>query len=303
MTFISRLSNKVLIRLIGATVILSATPTFAQISKPNHEGWYQVELIVFARKDDSGQEHWPSNIKLRYPGDWVELKDPSAPVNINTASNNGSDTNTNLSTSQPSIDLTKEPFYLLPANERNLNTQAQKLQRNPNFEVLFHNAWRQVITNKKASKAIIINGGPTFGEHQLLEGSIRLSVATYLELQTNLWLAYYDLNVGQEITQQWPEIPKRPNHTNNNLNNLSLDSELELDQALATENAAWANGNFDPNNSTPEVADTYITRQIILLQQERDMRTNEVHYIDHPVLGLIIQVTPYPSTPIATGLQ
>lgn len=259
-----------------------------QAQTRSHEGWYQVEMIVVARKDDAGQEHWPSNIKLRYPGDWVELKDPAAGV---------SSADGNSPSASSTVDLTKEAFYLLPANERQLNVQAQKLQRSARFEVLFHNAWRQVITNKKSSKAIIINGGQTFGQHQALEGSIRLSVATYLELQTNLWLAQFDVNVGQEITQPWPEIPVRPNLTTTAISNLSLDSNLELEQALANENSQWSNGNFDTNAASPE-SDNFVTRQIILLQQERDMRTSEVHYIDHPALNIIIQVTPYP--PVAT---
>lgn len=274
-----------------AALLLASTSAHAQQNNGSHEGWYQVEMIVVARKDDAGQEHWPSNIKLRYPGDWVELKNPN-PSEINA----GGD-----STASPvpsAIDLTKEAFYALPASERQLNAQAQKLQRNPRFEVLFHNAWRQVITNKKASKAIIINGGQTFGQHQALEGSIRLSVATYLELQTNLWLAQFDVNVGQEITQPWPEIPLRPNYTAATMSNLSLDSELELDQALANENAQWSNGNFDANTPDAE-AKNFVTRQIILLQQERDMRSSEVHYIDHPALNVIIQVTPYPPVAVA----
>lgn len=260
-----------------------------QAQTRTHEGWYQVEMIVVARKDDAGQEHWPSNIKLRYPGDWVELKDPTA------AGANNADIN-----APAAVDLTKEAFYLLPANERQLNVQAQKLQRSARFEVLFHNAWRQVITNKKSSKAIIINGGQTFGQHQALEGSIRLSVATYLELQTNLWLIQFDVNVGQEITQPWPEIPVRPNLTTTAISNLSLDSDVELEQALANENTQWSNGSFDANkNATAPETDNFVTRQIILLQQERDMRSNEVHYIDHPALNVIIQVTPYP--PVATA--
>ena len=261
-------------------LLLSTPPAHAQ-----HEGWYQVEMIVVARKDDAGQEHWPNNIKLRYPGDWVELKDP----------NTSSDGNT-----ETSVDLTKEAFYLLPSSERQLNAQAQKLQRNSRFDVLFHNAWRQVITNKKTSKAILISGGQTFGQHQTLEGSIRLSVATYLELQTNLWLAQFDLNVGQEITRAWPEIPLRPNYSMTGLRNLSLDSEVEaeLERALATESTQWTIGGLENNTTTP-TSDNYVTRQIILLQQERDMRSNEVHYIDHPALNVIIQVTPYSPTPIA----
>lgn len=285
-------SIKQLLKILGiaAALISAIVAPLVHAQTKTHEGWYQVEMIVVARKDDTGQEHWPSNIKLRYPGDWVELKDPNA--TINTADS--------TSSIAPSVDLTKEAFYLLPASERQLNAQAQKLQRNPRFEVLFHNAWRQIVTNKKSSKAIIINGGQTFGQHQALEGSIRLSVATYLELQTNLWFAQFDVNVGQGITQAWPEIPLRPNYAAATLNNLSLDSEVEaeLEQALATENTQWSTSNFDANTTAPET-DNFVTRQIILLQQERDMRTSEVHYLDHPVLNVIIQVTPYP--PVATN--
>lgn len=274
---------------IAAALTSALVAPFTHAQTKTHEGWYQVEMIVVARKDDAGQEHWPSNIKLRYPGDWVELKDPAA---------GASSADGNSPSALSTVDLTKEAFYLLPANERQLNAQAQKLQRSARFEVLFHNSWRQVITNKKSSKAIIINGGQTYGQHQALEGSIRLSVATYLELQTNLWLAQFDVNVGQEITQPWPEIPVRPNYTTAAVSNLSLDSDLELEQALANENTQWSSGSVDANIAATE-NDNFVTRQIILLQQERDMRTSEVHYIDHPALNVIIQVTPYP--PVATA--
>jgi hypothetical protein len=289
MKILSRLSCTTIAGLVGIATLFTATTASAQISKPNHEGWYQVELIVFARKDDSGQEHWPSNIKLRYPGDWVELKDPDAVVSTHDGTNDLPAT---------TVDLTKEAFYRLPATDRQLNAQAKKLQQNPRFELLFHQAWRQIITNKKSSKAILINGGRQFGQHQTLEGSIRLSVATYLELQTNLWYSRFDLNVGQEVTHQWPAIPLPPNYIHANTSGLSLDSDLELDQALAAENQQWTSDTFNQTDETAAMGNTaseYVTRQIILLQQERDMRSGEVHYLDHPVLALLIQVTPYTS--------
>lgn len=279
-----RLTQQTLKRLGINTLLaglLCALPAAAQTS--GHEGWYQVELLVFARKDDTGQEHWPSNIKLRYPGDWVELKDPSAAA-------------ADSSSSASSVDLSREAFYLLPVSERQLNPQAQKLARNARFQLLFHQAWRQVITHKKAAKAILINGGQLFGQHQELEGSIRLSVATYLELQTNLWYSQFDLNVGQEPGRAWPEIPLRPNFSVAPITGLSLDSSADLEQALAAENQQWATGTAtgDATIATDSPApNEYLTRQIILLQQERDMRSGEVHYVDHPVLGIIVQVTPY----------
>ncbi len=287
MTLIPRYSRQMLIGLTAWAGLVMSAPTLAQAAKPNHEGWYQVELIVFARTDDSGQEHWPNNIKLRYPGDWVELKDPNAITNaVNPDGSTASST--------PAVDFTKEAFYLLPATERQLNTQAKKLENNSRYELLFHQAWRQVITNKKSSKAILIYGGQQFGPHQALEGSIRLSVATYLELQTNLWYSQFDVNVGQDVVRTWPEVPLRPNYQTMNTGSLTLDSNLA--EALATENQQWESGNFEPNptDTTAESATPdYLTRQVILLQQERDMRSGEVHYLDHPVLATIIQVTPY----------
>lgn len=284
MNLILRSLTKLAIGVAAAITLLPIAQTFAQAPRANHEGWYQVELIVFARRNDSGQEHWPSNIKLRYPGDWVELKDPNTQPQANDSN-----------TVNAPVDLTREAFYLLPANDRQLNTQARKLEQNPRYELLFHQAWRQIITNKKSSKAILINGGQQFGQHQALEGSIRLSVATYLELQTNLWYSQFDLNVGQEVTRQWPEIPLRPNYSNANFAGLSLDSNLELEQALAAENQQWASDSFNENNGTAaeNAAAEFLTRQIILLQQERDMRSGEVHYLDHPVLAVVVQITPY----------
>lgn len=249
----------------------------SQAQTTGHEGWYQVELIVFARKNGIGQEHWPNNIKLRYPTNWVELKDASNPENN-------------------SADLTPEAFYRLPASERKLNPQAQKLERSPNFQVLFHNAWRQIITNEKNAQSILIQGGLAFGPHKELEGSIRLSVATYLKLQTNLWYSQFELNVGQEQIRQWPEIPKQPNQQIKPIAGLSLDSSLELDQALATENQQWDSSTFNTlDNSESGTDNNYLTRQIILLQQTRDMRSSEVHYLDHPAVGIVVQVTPLPA--------
>nr|WP_324258752.1 CsiV family protein [Cellvibrio fontiphilus] len=259
-----------------AVGILYTAPSCAQSKPSNHEGWYQVELIVFARKNDTSQEHWPNNIKLRYPADWVELKEIS-------------DTETNAP------DLTKEAFYRLPVSERQLNAQAQKLERNPRFQVLFHNAWRQIITHEKMAKSILIQGGQQFGQHKELEGSIRLSVATYLKLQTNLWYSQFDLNVGQEQTRQWPELPKQPNYLAAPIAGLSLDSSLELEQALAIENQQWDESIAETGDEA-SASNSYLTRQIILLQQSRDMRSGELHYIDHPVIGLIVQITPYPTT-------
>jgi hypothetical protein len=281
---LQQLSKKIALVLgcLGASLLCSL-PAQAQ-----HQGWYQVEMIVFARKYPENQEHWPSNIRLRYPSNWVELKDPNqlSEEAIDTAVDAGANS---------MIDLAKAGFYQLPSSEQSLGPQAQKLARDSRYQLLFHQAWRQEIGSQKNAKSILIYGGETFGEHQQLEGSIRLSVATYLKIQTNLWLSAFDINVGQEQTNNWPAIPLRPNRAA--VSNASLALDADFTHALTAENNQWKqldDSNFDAATSSEE-KDAYITREIILVREERDMRSTEVHYLDHPVVGIIIKIIPYSS--------
>jgi hypothetical protein len=37
----------------------------------------------------------------------------------------------------------------------------------------------------------------------------------------------------------------------------------------------------------------YVTDRVVSMRQHRKMRSSELHYLDHPLLGLLIQITPY----------
>lgn len=217
--------------------------TFAQ---DNHERWYQVEMIIFARSESAkNQEVWPKNIKLAYPDNLNFLKP--------TGSNNA------------------EGFNLLPVSERKLNSQAATIAKSGSYTLLFHQAWGQLIQAKNAH--IFINGGKKFNDHHELEGNISLSVGQYLKLQTNLWLTQFapialdsapttaptetDLLADTTAEEPWPELPGLP------------DSESSI--------------------SGPA---EFAIKRIIKVAQQRSMRSNEVHYIDHPLLGIIVRISP-----------
>ncbi len=145
---------------------LLASFSHSVLAKANHEGWYQVEMIIFARQNPTTQETWPKDIKLRYPNNWVELKDPNSsltappssdatPEASNTAGNPAATAITEAVPPTP-VDLTREAYWQLPTNEFVLSEQVRRLQQNPHYQVLFHQAWRQVITNRKAATNILI---------------------------------------------------------------------------------------------------------------------------------------------------
>ncbi len=147
-----------------------------------------------------------------------------------------------------------EEFSLLAANERLLNPHAATVSKG-GYSLLYHQAWRQMIYARKTH--IAISGGKTFNGHQELEGSISLSVGQYLRIQSNLWLSQF-VPAGTNLTETWPELPPLPNTASN---------ESEKSQG-------------------------YLIKRIVKLNQERSMRSNEIHYIDHPLLGIIIKIVP-----------
>lgn len=155
-------------------------------------------------------------------------------------------------------------FSVLPANERLLNSQAATLARSGSYTLLYHQAWRQMIYGRKTN--IAISGGKSFGHHQELEGNITLSVGQYLKIQTNLWLTQF-APAGTTLTETWPELPLLPNAGVN-------ESEKNQD---------------------------YLIKRIVKVSQDRSMRSNEIHYIDHPVLGIIVKIIPYETSSTKTN--
>lgn len=147
-----------------------------------------------------------------------------------------------------------EEFSLLAANERLLNPQAATLSKG-GYSLLYHQAWRQMIYARKTH--IAISGGKTFNGHQELEGSIALSVGQYLRIQSNLWLTQF-VPTGTSLSETWPELPLAPNAV----------------------------------KSASEASPEYLIKRIVKLNQERSMRSNELHYIDHPLLGIIVKIVP-----------
>jgi hypothetical protein len=151
-----------------------------------------------------------------------------------------------------------EEFSLLAANERVLNPHAATVSKG-GYSLLYHQAWRQMIYGRKTH--IAISGGKTFNGHQELEGSISLSVGQYLRIQSNLWLTQFvpvNTQLSTNLTQTWPELPTIPG---------TLNDESEKSQ-------------------------DYLIKRIVKLNQERSMRSNEIHYIDHPLLGIIVKIVP-----------
>lgn len=190
-------------------------------------------------------------------------------------------------------------FNVLPTDQRELNDYARVIDAKRANRILFHESWRQPMTSEESTPAIIVQGGEKFGENRELAGSIEISVRRYLHLKTNLWLTEFEANYGQEKSH-WPPLPLPPHRITTSeeqtlsFTSLSLETNNERDYTLGTfslssqltKDSNYFRGTADVNQSP------YLTKNIVLLKQKRRMRSEELHYIDHPKIGLLIKLHP-----------
>lgn len=312
---------------LSALLVLS-TQAQAQSTQPQkEERWFEIEVVVFQQNAaNNTTEHWPQQPTLAYPDNWVVLQSPnSEEAESDTIKTHSNSTNA-------SVDIARDAFYQLPKDLRQLNPHAAALDRKPSYRVLFHEAWRQPVKEKNEAENIIVLGGDQFNRHFELEGSINVSVSRYLHLDTNLWLNQFSPNYGQSKEQfvQPPLAPQfvsaderanisgddtssnnaethKPDSSDQNNTNSGLNTELftmpaasfNAGQSLESSTLGLTGNQWQAQESSlPTQFDqlldnTYYINQSIVLQQQRRMRSKELHYIDHPVLGVLIHITPY----------
>ena len=147
-----------------------------------------------------------------------------------------------------------------------LNKQAAKLRENSRYKVLYHKAWKQLGLNKELALPIMINTqntstatdeNATIKSESFIEGDFMLIMSRYLHVISNLTL----------------HKPRNP--LQKPINNIDSDDDSENEKSAQAQDILFNNYDQFP------------------LVFERRMRSKETHYIDHPLGGMIVLVTPY----------
>ena len=129
----------------------------------------------------------------------------------------------------------------------------EKIERSAEMRVLDHKSWVQPIGVDQTS--IMIQGtAKQEGSHEI-EGFITLYQKRYLHVLTNLW---------------YTKLPKKN------------ESDIGFSSAL-TETLE--------NEALTREASNSSSFKTFAMKQRRKLRTNELHYLDHPLFGLILKIT------------
>ncbi|MEH6468705.1 MAG: CsiV family protein [Porticoccus sp.] len=275
-------------------------PVISQPVYAEDASWYQIEVLIFSQQDLFREEKHRMDAQLSYPDNWQNLYDPSSPQNriVNSAS---SETGTVLNPSASTNSLVgtnKEPYAALPQNLLKLGPDNYALKRAPGYKPLYHKAWRQQGLDFKHSPWILIQGGEKFGNHHELEGSIRLVRNRYLHIQANLWKARFSSLAPSLMMETVPSdtatlgiySPENP---------ASEESSLTW-PTLPNLPGTEVSEEFTPstlNNAKFQVTD------IITLEQSSRVSRDEITYLDHPEMGVLVLVSKYEKKSVDTPVN
>lgn len=164
----------------------------------------------------------------------------------------------------------------LSASNYKLADSAAHLRYSPDFQVLAHFGWTQRALSKQEALPILIKSDE-FSDRLVPSGELKLFVSRYLHMQVDLAATRceYKENLNTDSESEA-------------LDDKALDEKLQ--QGTATiEKAELSDTSTEPLEASPCVNNTY------LFKQSRKMRSKELHYLDNPVYGLLVYVTPFTS--------
>jgi hypothetical protein len=261
-----------------------ALPVISQPAHAEDASWYQIEVLIFSQQDLFREEKHRMDVQLSYPDNWQYLDDPSSPQNraLNSiSSETDAALNTNTSTSSV-VGTNKESYAALPQNSLKLGPDNYALKRAPGYKPLYHKAWRQQGLDFKHSPWILIQGGEKFGNHHELEGSIRLVRNRYLHVQANVWKARFSSLAPSLMMETVQPDTATPGISSpeNPASEESPSSWPVLPNLPGTEAPI-------SNNSKFQVID------IITLEQSSRISRDEITYLDHPEMGVLVLVSKY----------
>ena len=197
----------------------------------------------------------------------------------------------------------------LNQNYLSMADQATRVNRGRGRKLLFHGAWLQAVPERSAPNPVSVNALPgrsasaaDSGASPELDGEIAVTVGKYLHVNANL--AYYpdgkdSGGFGEPSTDKPATLFGR--RFGSRARDSAPDPASTDAQPTREQNGSGRFTQQPPSAPSVQgfgtsVADDsqYFVAPHLRLQQTRRMRSNKVHYIDHPGLGLLVKITQVP---------
>jgi hypothetical protein len=266
---------------------------FSPLSSAEAPRWYEVEVALIGYLDNQSisHEHWPEILIKDQPDD--DLVSDTTLINEGTSDpwqwinwwNNQAESSHdlyNVKDVQASNRVTV-PKLRTPFAERGIAFEStiKRFTKTNGLQLIWSRKWQQPIPEKE--------------ENELAENAVRINFRTPLNFQKTLRSTAPLLEA--EITGELYLYRSRYLHLVSNLNIQhwqSLNNNSAINKSIhSLPSHSNNNGNIIPSNgSSPLTTIDEIPLRAASVKKSRRMRSNELHYIDHPLLGILVRVTP-----------
>nr|WP_010130550.1 lipoprotein [Microbulbifer agarilyticus] len=296
-----------------ATTALLALSTALSVGETQAAGYagtqFEIEMIVFSREEgmQASRETWPATPKLAYDKHWVDFNSASATDPLLPALEPAANRLNNKAAS-----LNRNPKYSVLFHK----TWRQVLQTERNAPAVLING------------GIASDGHHQLEGSVTISVSRYLHLST--DLWFSEWAQQLPQPITQQLSQQQPLQPagwdqKAPQAEDNStargiavptqprapLLPVAADADSEplglgasvesvSDTSTSSPTSSFSSNNafstsadfaaFGEEENTPALPMEKIAERVAVLQEERRLRSGELHYIDHPKLGVLIEV-------------
>lgn len=304
---------------VATTLLTSALLLTSAVTQA--EDRYRVEVILFAYLDENSarEEHWPlleqRAEEARLLAEAEREQDASNEASFDLIETDGQ-TNiadselspmagkpTDNEHSEPSGDDPIEPVILL--DDLLLEDAAARFIYRPDMHIVWHQAWLETLQDKDLAKGHDIE--LTYEKENfrvIVSGDLTLHRSRYLHVTPDLTVEQQIFTLPDPVAVDTAamDVATSPKATVSQ----PLEDTLDANRAsigMASDDTAFSDTTIRDTTSrgtliTAAVAEINNTPQWLPLRAadlntSRRMRSGELHYLDHPLLGVLIQVDRY----------
>lgn len=199
------------------------------------------------------------------------------------------------------LDFERDDYLRLPASQSDFAQTNRALSRSPEHRLLFHGIWRQAVLFENEAKAILIEGGERYGNMPELQGNLTIRFnesSDRVVLDADIWLTEFVIDDGRN--DQETNTSAATELTTTPIPSIPIQWQLPLLPVTIADGPLQILQNLTQNDES-----LYSINNVFHMLQNRAMRSNEFHYMDHPALGIVVQVEPYevPALPESGGIE
>lgn len=162
------------------------------------------------------------------------------------------------------LDPAYDPYLELDPRSGQFGQVNRNLQDSGDYRVLWHRLWRQPMLGRNQVRSVFVAGGEFRAGHMEVEGSMRLSDggnAGRVMLDLDIWLNRFMRGMpADDAPWQVPELP------------------LPVQAAEA---------------EVPDTISGWSLSEVWQQEQTRELAPGQLYYIDHPALGVLVEIRPY----------